>query len=228
DADIDFVFEIGDAHGPGTGRIGDTGRPDFFLEAAYRRYRNRSGKKVFAVVPGAAEREAAEAQIQTDADFFGIGCRARNEHTVTVAGHVKAVDTDVDAAERARIVERDLDHVFDRGAVRIDTETIRVRAVVGRFRGIGETELEAGEARGEVGHLVRVGRHQREGRVAEADTARRRNNVQDVRAVHTVARHEPGRGVVHLEGRAIGAADFEPAEAAFEVGEQFAERRVVV
>ena len=54
------------------------------------------------------------------------------------------------------------------------------------------------------------------------------NRVQDVRAVDTVARHEPGRGVVHLEGRTVRAADFEPAEAAFEIGEELAERRVVV
>ena len=54
------------------------------------------------------------------------------------------------------------------------------------------------------------------------------HGIQDVRAVNTVARHEPGRGVVHLEGGAVGATDLEPAEAAFEVGEEFTEHRVVV
>src|SRR5690606_21492764 len=47
-------------------------------------------------------------------------------------------------------------------------------------------------------------------------------------AVHAIARHEPGRGVVHLEGGAVRATDFEAAEATFEIGEEFAERGVVV
>ncbi len=53
-------------------------------------------------------------------------------------------------------------------------------------------------------------------------------DVEDVRAVNTVARHEPRRRVVHLEGGAVRTTDFEAAETTFEVGEEFTERGVVV
>src|SRR5690606_3804838 len=103
----------------------------------------------FALVPGTAQREAAEAEVQTKAEFFRIGSKTERG---AIACDVEAARTDINTAEGTGIVERDFNNFFNRGVVRIDADAVRVRTVKGRFRREGEAELEASEARGEVGH----------------------------------------------------------------------------
>src|SRR5690554_3079937 len=87
----DFVLKIGNTNRPRACRIGKTGRPDFFLNTstAGDRERDAEDTKVFALIPGAAKREAAEAEVQTEADFFRIGI----ETSRCVTGGVETVNT---------------------------------------------------------------------------------------------------------------------------------------